>query len=169
MPVEQERAQNVTPKKKRKRKMGRPRVERVYHVIEIRDWHWDYMFGVAVTKFSSGPYDDFRHLVIEGAILRPKALAAAKARLTCFAEYRLVESERKSTDQPKAVGWISHRGKDYSANLHMPADVLNPVLQMMAAGKYRYVFMEAEKSYRGEAAIRLYRFSELLTEDDLSG
>lgn len=87
--------------------------------------------------------------------------------MTCFPNIQL--SERKSSDQPpKGVGWISHRGKDYNANLHMPTDVLSPVLQMMVAGRYRYVLMEAEKSFRGEATIRSYRFSGTLSDDDLT-
>jgi hypothetical protein len=54
------------PPCKKQRKIGRPRVERVDHVIEIEDWDWDYMFGIDNTKFRSGPYMDFRHLVISG-------------------------------------------------------------------------------------------------------
>ncbi len=53
----------------------------------------------------------------------------------------------------RPVGFLSHRGKDYSANLHMPADVLPLILQMLTTGKYRFVAFEAAKSFRGEAAI----------------
>ena len=35
----------------------------------------------------------------------------------------------------------------------MPADVLPLILQMLTAGKYRFVAFEAAKSFRGEAAI----------------
>jgi hypothetical protein len=38
----------------------------------------------------------------------------------------------------------------------------------MIAGRYKYVLFEAEKSYRGEASIRHYRFAATLGEDDLS-
>jgi hypothetical protein len=153
-----------SPPKKR-RKLGRPRVERIDHVIEITNWHWDYMFGIDDTKYRTGPFNDFRHLVINGNLIRPSSIKASAVEVTCFPNVQL--SERKSSDPPpKGVGWISHRGKDYNANLHMPMDVLGLVLQMMVAGRYRYVLIEAEKSFRGEAAIRHYRFSGTLTDDD---
>jgi hypothetical protein len=47
---------------RKKSKIGRPRIERVQHVIEIQDWRWDYMFGIDDTSFREGPYFDFRHL-----------------------------------------------------------------------------------------------------------
>jgi hypothetical protein len=156
-----------TPARK-KRKIGRPRIERVQHVIEIQDWRWDYMFGIDQTSFREGPYFDIRHLNIEGKLLRPTSINAAKAEVTVFPDCRLSESESRSTHQPKAVGVISNRGKNYSANLHIPADVLVPVLQMMIAGKHRYVSMEAEKSYRGEALVRHFWFAETISDDDLS-
>ncbi|MGM4885288.1 hypothetical protein AB8A20_07920 [Tardiphaga sp. 604_B6_N1_1] len=152
---------------KAKRKRGRPRDERVQHVIEITDWTWDLSFGVSHAKFSTGPYDDFRHLNITGKIVRPSALATAVVELTAFPDTRLNESERSSISQPKAVGWITHRGKQYSANLHIPADALGSVLQMLIAGRYQYVLMDASKSFRGEADIRHFRFSKTVTEDDL--
>jgi hypothetical protein len=39
---------------------------------------------------------------------------------------------------------------------------------MMIAGKYRYVLMEAEKSYRGEALVRHFRFAGTISDEDLS-
>jgi hypothetical protein len=73
---------------------------------------------------------------------------------------------RNLTHQPKAVGAISHRGKSYSAHLHMPADALGPMLQMMIAGRYRYVLIEAHKSYRGEALVRHFGFAEAISDED---
>jgi hypothetical protein len=46
----------------------------------------------------------------------------------------------------------------------MPADVLPLILQMLTAGKYQFVAFEAAKSFRGEAAIFNFRFSD--SEDD---
>jgi hypothetical protein len=126
------------------------------------------MFGIDDTSFREGPYFDFRHLNIKGKLLRPTSINAATAEVTCFPDYRLSESGRRSTHQEKAVGMISHRGNNYSATLHMPADVLGPILQMMIAGKYRYVLMEAEKSYRGEALVRHFRFAGAISDEDLS-
>jgi hypothetical protein len=155
-------------KAKQKRKPGRPRIERIHHIVEIRGWKWDFMFGINDTSFLTGPYSDFRHLVIKGALLRPADIKAKEAELTLFPDRFLMESAYKSTDTPKPVGCVTHRGISYSANLHVPADALNPILQMMIAGRYTYILFEAEKSYRGEASIRHYRFAATLAEDDLS-
>jgi hypothetical protein len=39
---------------------------------------------------------------------------------------------------------------------------------MMIASRYRHVVIEAEKSYRGEALVRHFRFTGSLDEDDLA-
>jgi hypothetical protein len=64
----------------------------------------------------------------------------------------------------KDVGVISHRGKDYSVNLMMPPDALALVIQMMLADKYRYVSIEAQPSYRGEALVHNYGFSGVISD-----
>jgi hypothetical protein len=155
----------ATQMTKARRKLERPRVEMVSHVVEIADWNWNYMFSIDRTSFRTEPYFDCRHLNINGRVLKPDNLRATNATLTCFPMHRLLESER-SKDQPKCVGVISHRGKDYSANLHMPLDALTPVLQMLMGGRYRYVSMEANKSFRGEALIINYCFAETIDESD---
>jgi hypothetical protein len=157
------------PRKKKKRKIGRPRDERVQHVIEIQDWHWDYMFGLGIkTPWSDEPYSDSRHLEISGKLLRPTSINARTVKVTGFPDHGLSESSDRSRHTPKAVGAISHRAGEYSANLHLPADAFGLVLQMMLAGKYRYVLIEAEKSFRGEALVTHFRFSGSLDEDDLA-
>ena len=82
-------ATQATPARK-KRKVSRPRIERVQHVIEIQDWRWDYMFGIDDTSFREGPYFDFRHLDIEGKLLRPTSINATTVKVTCFPDYRLL-------------------------------------------------------------------------------
>ncbi|CAN7570665.1 hypothetical protein LJR220_005209 [Bradyrhizobium sp. LjRoot220] len=157
------------PKKKSPAsRRGRPRDERVQHVIEIVDWEWDYMFGIDTGRFNNGPYMDYRHLNIEGTILRPTSIKASAGEVTLFPDHRLSDIEGRRKHEPKAVGAISHRGKDYQANLHLPADAFGLVLQMMIAGRYRYVLIEAHKSFRGEALIRHFRFSGTIDEDDLA-
>lgn len=133
-------------------------------MIEITDWKFDYMFGLFKSQFDPSPYNDYRHLTITGRILLPK-LSASIAEVTIFPVDQLNPSLVKSTDQPTAVGYISHRGKDYSANLDMPSDAFGLVLQMFIANRYRFVFIEAAKSFRGEAAIRHYYFSATRDED----
>jgi hypothetical protein len=155
-----------TPKGKKKRKRG-PRDERVQHVIEIEDWRWDYMFGLGIkTPWSNGPYDDFRHLEISGKLLRPTSINAGTVKITGFPNYRLSESDERSRHTPKSLGAISHRAGEYSASIHMPADAFGLVLQMMIAGKYRFVVIETEKSFRGEALVQNFYFTASISDDD---
>jgi hypothetical protein len=49
-------------------------------------------------------------------------------------------------------------GQGLSRQLAPSADAFRLVLQMKTAGRYRYVDMEAEKSFRGEAVVRRFRF-----------
>jgi hypothetical protein len=103
-------ADDDTRKVKKKRK-GRPRDERVQHVIEFVDWEWDYMFGIEIPgRFSDGPYMDYRHLNIKGKLLRPTSIArkAPTADVTCSPDHRLSESESRRKHEPKMVGVISH-------------------------------------------------------------
>jgi hypothetical protein len=153
---------------RKKRKIGRPRIEHVQHVIEFIDWDWDFMFGIDdhPGRFGDGPYMDFRHLNIKGKILRPTSIKAPIGEVTLFPDHRLSESESRRKREPKAVGGISHWGKDYRANLHLPADAFGLVLQMMIAGKYKYVCIEATASSRGEALVRHFRFTGRLNDDD---
>jgi hypothetical protein len=153
--------------KKKRRKPGRPRVEQVCHIIEILSWDLDYMFGLDSGPFAREPYLDSRHINIVGRLIRPTSLSCTNIKATCFPDDWLLASARKD-NKPKGVGYISYWGKDYSANLHLPSDLLGPVLQMMIAEKYRYIIMEAHKPFRGEAVILNYRFSATLHEDDLS-
>lgn len=155
------------PKAKAKRKPGRPRIERTQHIVEIERWDWDYMFMIDETKFRTEPYFDCRQLNITGQLIKPKSSRDTQVEVTFFPTQSLSESERKS-HEPKSVGHITHRGKDYRANLHMPADILGPVLQMLIAKRYRFIFLTAEKSFRGESSVRGYRLSESIDDEDVS-
>jgi hypothetical protein len=145
--------------------LSRPRIEKVQHVIRIESWNFDYTFGINDLKYLTGPYSDYRHLKIRGAIVQPTSIKAREAEVTCFPDIQLMESNLKPTDKARPPGNVAHWGKDYSASLHMPADALPLVLQMLIAGRYRFVVFEAAKSFRGEAPIFYFRFSEALDDD----
>jgi hypothetical protein len=124
------------------------------------------MFGVDETCFRTGPFYDFRFLTLKGKLVRPLSISATEVEVNCSPHTDL--SDRKLSDPPpKGVGWISHRGKGYRASLHVPSDAFSLILQMMIAERYQYVFMEAEKSFRGEALIRSFRFSKTVEDDEL--
>jgi hypothetical protein len=136
------------------------------------------MFGVDETKFGTGPYYDLRHIDFFGAIIEPSGIKATEASVTCFPEVDLIGASLKPirrfgdrlspTALPvkiRPVGHVHYRGKEYSANLRFPADVLVPILQMMIAEKYRYVIFEAAPGGR-DAEIFNFRFAGHDARDD---
>ena len=60
-----------------------------------------------------------------------------------------------------------YRGQDYAAYLYFPSDILPVILQMLAAGKYRYIIFEAAPGGQ-EAAIYYFRFAETFGEEDIA-
>lgn len=159
-------------KKIAKKRSGRRKEEApVRHVIEFTDWEFDYMFGIDPPgKFSDGPYMDYRHLNAKGKLLRPLNLHPDFAEVTLFPDHRLSDVEVRRKHEPEFVGVISHWGKDYRVNLHFPADIFGHILQMLIAGRYRYVVIDAVKSNRGEALVQSFRFTGAWDdEDDATG
>jgi hypothetical protein len=142
----------------------RSRAEVVHHVIEIRDWNFDYLFGIDQAKVGHLPYWDSRALIVQGTILQP-ALKAPEATVRLSPSNALVGRELKSTQEAKPVGYISYRGNDYSAGLFMPSDAFNMVLQMFIADKYRFVIIDGEKCGSGEVNVHLFRFSKTIGDE----
>ena len=79
---------------------------------------------------------------------------------------RLVESELKSTDTAKPVGYISYRGADYSSTLYMPADTFALVVQAFAAGRFRFVSTEGEKCGSGEIMVHRFLLLQSISSED---
>jgi hypothetical protein len=154
-----------------KRKPGRPRAAKVWHVFEISGWDWDYSFGIYKSKFHPGPYSDFRQMQINGSLLSPKKIAAKviAPELRLSPQENLTETGRARITEPKHVGVVYTRGKEYQATLFFPADVLGPILQMLIANRYRYVKIEVgELRDGGYSEVTTFYFSEKLDEDDLT-
>ena len=138
-----------------------------YYVVEISDWDWSFSFGVGWRRdIDRGPYSDYRHLAVKGKLLRPSTIKADGAELTFLPSPDLNASER-SRDEPKAVGSFQIHDRTFKPLLEMPADALAPVLQMLIAGKFRYVVMNGGKPHYRQGSIRSYRFEMTVSDDDL--
>jgi hypothetical protein len=145
-------------------KLPHPR-DRIRHVIRVENWTFDYMFGIDESKFRTGPYYDYRHLELRGAVLRPEGtIRAPQAQVTCYPDGGLTETEIKSIKEARPVGYVTRWGKTYSATLHVPADAFPLVLQMLIAARYSFISFESEKVVR-DAAIFDFRFSEVFDDD----
>jgi hypothetical protein len=162
----------TTPKTKTaKRRLGRPRAVKVWHVFEISDWEWDYGFGIYKSKFHPGPYSDYRQVQLRGSLLGPKKIAAKviAPELRLSPQENLTETGRARITDPKHVGVVYTRGKNYQATLFFPADVLGPMLQMLIASRYRYVKIEVgELQDGGYSEVTTFYFSGKLDDDDLT-
>lgn len=155
----------ISPARK-KRTRRRSRVEPVYYVVEIQEWDWSFWFGVSNMPEHNGPYDDYRHLVLFGKLLRPSKVKAESVELSFLPNQHLNEGQREH-DQPRAIGHLSlHRGA-MSGVFSMPADALPSLLVMATAERLRYVVMQGEKLHYGQASVKSFRFETKIGEDDL--
>ncbi|QOG17921.1 hypothetical protein [Bradyrhizobium sp. SEMIA] len=138
--------------------MARTRDERVHHVLKIEKWRFDYSFGVGDPKFTTRAYSDLRHVELSVTIQQP-VIRAKSGLVRLFASAALVGAENEprqkfgdrlagKPDAVKPVGRVWYRGDGYQAVLNFPGDMLAPMLTMLAANKYRYVTLIADKGGR---------------------
>lgn len=148
-----------------------PRVVPVQHVLKVESWRFNYMFGTGKTRFCPELYSDFRHLLIRVSIVQPKGIKAKQGEVTCLGyDYLMAgyKERAKESDRTRPVGHVSYRGADYSATLLLPSDALPLILQMLIAGRYRFIEFDAEKGSR-DAAIDRYSFRDHMeNEPDLA-
>ncbi|KRD72069.1 hypothetical protein ASE60_22700 [Ensifer sp. Root278] len=154
-----------TPARK-KRTRRRKRVDPVYYIVEVQEWDWSFWFGVSNMPERYGPYDDYRHLVFCGKLLRPSKVKAESVELSFLPNQHLNEGQRER-DQPLSIGHLSVHRRSMSGVLSMPADALPSLLTMATAGRLRYVVMQGEKLHYGQASLKSFRFEMKIDEDDL--
>lgn len=150
-------------KRKRRRK---PREEIVDYLIEIDDWDWGYSFSLDMERQPIDPYHEFRHLQIKGRLLRPTGLKTDKAEISLLPSADL-EKERRKDLKPIALGSLSVTDDALLGNVGIPWDALTPVLQMLIAGRFKYVLMRGSKFRHRSAKLNSLRLETKLTEDDL--
>jgi hypothetical protein len=155
-----------------------PRAETVQHVLRIEDWRFNYaVVAVDTTGPRTEPYHDLRDIELFGRVLKPKGIVAHQGRVKCVPmDKRSDASERPARkfggwltlNEPEPalhVGSVSYRGRDYSATLRVPKEILQTILSALKAGRYRYVSFDAAKGSR-DAAIFSFDFSERLEGND---
>jgi hypothetical protein len=148
-----------SPKGKRprgRRRARKARAETISYIVEIKDWNWEFSFGVNTMKDRGDPYLDFRHLEVQGKLLRPSKIKVDEVEVTFLPDPRLNETERKR-DQPQAVGSFHIHHGALQFLMPMPADALPCVLQMIIAGRMRYVEMDGDRPRYRQGRIRSYR------------
>jgi len=138
----------------------------VSYIVGIKDWNWEFSFGVNPMKDREDPYLDFRHLELRGSLLRPSTIKVDEVEVTFLPDRRLNESERKR-HEPQSVGSFNiHHGR-LQFLAPMPADVLPCILPMMIAGRIRYVELNGDWPRYRQGRIRSYRLERDYNPDDL--
>jgi hypothetical protein len=157
------------PRKKQRRSSA---FQIAYYHVEITDWDWDYSFSANAMKNEDLCYADYRHLQIRGRVLRPRKSKAETAELIFFPKPGLAELERQRDDpRPISVGTMNMEGTKatgmrLTGYISMPADALGPVLQMLIAGRYKYVLLDGEPMRYRKAFIRHYYFTGQYNDED---
>jgi hypothetical protein len=152
--------------------MAKTLASTVDHVLRIQRWNFDYAFGINTLKGEHDLYSDFRHLVLQIRLVRPKGIKATEGSVVCFPDENFAAGSptrqanvgKSSSTGPRPVGHVSYRGKDYQAHLFMPPDAFPLVLMMLGAAKYRFVIFEAAAGSR-DAPISRFHFSETIEDD----
>lgn len=135
------------------RKPVKSRNERIGHVLKIESWSFDYSFDVGDGRFARGPYSDVRQILLNVKIEKPAGIRAKTGLVRLFASGGVVGFDEKprqnfldgETGKIKPVGHVWYRGDGYQVVLFFPGDMLSPVLTMLAAKKYRYLILDADK------------------------
>ncbi|WP_051380639.1 hypothetical protein [Bradyrhizobium sp. WSM1743] len=149
-------------KKKRRRK---PREEIVDYVVAIEDWDWGYSFSLNLERQPIDPYDEFRHLQVRGRLLTPSGLKADRAEISLLPSSDLEEERRKDL-KPIALGSLHVTEDAILGNIGIPWDALTAIMQMLIAGKFKYVLMRGARFRHRSAKLNSLRLETKLTEDD---
>lgn len=160
-------AKNAT-KSRKKRKQTRKKAQQEYesYIFAIDDWEWAFHFGVNQTKHLEGPYADYRHLHLRGRLLAPSRIKADGVQAILFP--RTIEKEDCfGVEGPKSVGSVQLTRGQFTAMLTMPDDALGPTLQMLIAGKFRFLDMHGLRMRYGSGQITSYALEMNIDEEDM--
>lgn len=141
-----------TRPKPRKRREGP-----VTYDIRIEAWEWSYSFGVSHRpQQGKDPYEDFRHLHLNGTLIRPTHIKSKKVTVMLLPDAAL-DPERRSRNTPTAIGSISAGRGEIGILLSIPADALTNILIMLTADKFQFVSLEGTKLHYGQGMITYLR------------
>jgi hypothetical protein len=152
--------------KKKKRRRVAPQDELARYIVAIEGWDWSYSFGLAGRKDAVDPYMEHRHLEITGKLLRPVDPKIKTVELWFLPSDDLDEEGRKE-HTPKAVGSLSIYDGRLNGLLSIPKDSLTPILQMLIAGRFRFVDLRGTKLRYRQAQVRSFRLETHIDEEDM--
>ncbi|MDA9478895.1 hypothetical protein XI03_31290 [Bradyrhizobium sp. CCBAU 65884] len=156
------------PKQKAPRKVKRRHKsseEFVDYIVEIESWDFNYWLALNTLRNALDPYHEHRHVEMKGRLLRPTGLKPDRMDVSLFPSISLEEERRKDL-KPIAVGAIEAYPERLDASLSIPSDALTAVLQMLIAGRLKFVVMRGSKFRYRSARLQSYRLGTKLEEDE---
>ncbi|WP_199751468.1 hypothetical protein [Bradyrhizobium sp. RP6] len=149
-----------------KRKRRRKRIEEIVdYLVEIDGWDWGYSFSLNSERQPIDPYHEFRHLQVKGRLRTPAGLRTDRVEISLLPSPELVEEKRKEL-APIALGSLSLGPDGVLGNIGIPWDALTPILQMLIAGRFKFVLMRGTRFRHRSAKLNSLRLETKLTEDD---
>jgi hypothetical protein len=143
-----------------------PPEEIVDYIVAIEDWDWGYSFSLNMERQPIEPYDEFRHLQVRGRLLTPSGLQTDRAEISLLPSSDLEGGRRKDL-KPIALGSLNARPDGILGNIGIPWDALTPILQMLIAGRFKFVLMRGTRFRHRSAKLNSLRLETKLTEDDV--
>ena len=117
------------------------------------------------------PYHERDWIIVHGTILEPTSYKGKKLEFFFFLDHTLSKAERESSDRyrdepPSDVGRVEQRKDGLHITLNIPEDSLPILLQLLLAGKVKFITFGADKFRYKQASVYNYRFCETLDEDE---
>ncbi|ACE99684.1 hypothetical protein IP86_17625 [Rhodopseudomonas sp. AAP120] len=155
--------QKAPKKAKRRRK---PPEEIIDYVVEVDGWDFSYWLALNTVRNERDPYHEHRDVEMRGRLLRPSGLRSDRVTVSLFPSANLLE-ERRQELTPIAVGSIESYTDRLDARLSIPSDMLPSILQVLAAGRLKYLVMRGSKFRYRSARLVSFSIGSRLDEDDL--
>ncbi|QQO34261.1 hypothetical protein JJC00_00635 [Bradyrhizobium diazoefficiens] len=156
------------PKHKASRKTkrrSRPTEEIIDYIVEIENWDFTYWLALNSLRSALDPYHEHRLVEIRGRLLRPTRLESDRIEVSLIPSISLEEERRKDL-KPIALGTIEAYPERLDATLSIPSDALTPILQMLIAGRLKFVVMRGSKFRYRSARLHSYSLGTKFEEDE---
>jgi hypothetical protein len=132
----------------------------------IDGWDWGCSLSLNTLRHEADPYNEFRHLKVMGRMLWPKGLETDQVEVSLLPSFDMGEERRKDF-KPIALGGLEAYPDRIDGHVGIPADALPPILQMLIAGRFKFVLMRGSKFRYRSARLVSLRLEMKQTEDDI--
>lgn len=150
------------------KRRGRPELPTSCYILKITDWDWSYHFGANAVRQDDRRYSDYRHLLVRGEVLRPSKLRqkAEAVEVTFLPDVSQADLEERGEEPSLSVGYLQVHNKILTGGISMATYALGLVIQMLIAGRFKFIVLYGDPMRYRQARIRSYHFETQLNPDD---